>query len=182
MTAKELLTTRRSIRKFKDTPVDRETMKEIIDIARFSPSWANTQVARYTLIDNKDVINEIADKGVSGFVYNVKSLRNTHGVAVLSFVKGKSGQISDKLDGKDLENSVIWEVFDAGIACQTFCLAAHEKGIGTCIFGIINDKEIAKIINLPENETVGALIIYGYPDQEPKTPPRFSVEEISRFI
>ncbi|ONI38565.1 nitroreductase [Candidatus Epulonipiscium fishelsonii] len=182
MTASELLTTRRSVRKFKDTPVDRETMVEIIEMARFSPSWANTQVARYTLIDNKDVINEIAEKGVSGFVYNVKSLKDTHGVAVLSFVKGKSGNIGDKLGDKKLENSVIWEVFDAGIACQTFCLAAHEKGIGTCIFGIINDKEIAKIINLPDDETVGALIIYGYPDQDPKIPPRLSVEEIARFI
>ena len=32
-----------------------------------------------------------------------------------------------------------WEMFDAGIATQTFCLAAHAKGVGTVILGIFDD-------------------------------------------
>ncbi len=79
-----------------------------------------------------------------------------------------------------------WEVFDAGIACQTFCLAAHEKGVGTVIMGVIDDKSISGIVGLPKEETVAALIVYGYPDETPEaTPeatPRMDVGEISRFI
>jgi nitroreductase len=57
-----------------------------------------------------------------------------------------------------------------------------EKGVGTCIFGVIDDAAIAEIIGLPENETVAALIVYGYPDEHPVPTPRKPVEEILRFL
>lgn len=76
----------------------------------------------------------------------------------------------------------VWEVFDAGIACQTFCLAAHAKGIGTCIMGVIDEKSISKIINLPQEETVAALIVYGYEDGHPSPTPRKDIDEIMRFV
>ena len=155
-------------------------MKEIVSISRWAPSWANYQIARYTLVDDETTIKRLATDGVKGFVYNVTTLKNAQGVAVLSFVKGKSG----KLDGDDYVTSKanVWEVFDAGIACQTFCLAAHAKGIGTCIMGVIDDDSISKIIGLPEEETVAALIVYGYEDGHPAPTPRKDVEDIMRFV
>ncbi|GAA0099192.1 nitroreductase family protein [Clostridium perfringens] len=179
MDAIDMIKERRSIRKFKNEKVDRETMKEIIDIARWAPSWVNYQVARYTLIDDEETIQKLANDAVKGFVYNMDTLKNAKGVAVLSFVKGKSG----KLEQYGIESSAnnTWEVFDAGIACQTFCLAAYAKGIGTCIMGVINEESIAKIINLPEEETVAALIVYGYPDEAPQSK-RKSADEIMRFF
>lgn len=99
---------------------------------------------------------------------------------MLSFVKGKSGKLDDKY-ATSMENT--WEVFDAGIACQTFCLAAHAKGVGTCIMGVIDEKSIARIVNLPEEETVAALIVYGYEDGKHAAPTqRKNVEEIMRFV
>ena len=128
----------------------------------------------------EEIIKEIAEHGVNGFVYNIDTLRTAKGVAVLSFVKGKSGTY-DKEYITSKGNS--WEVFDAGIACQTFCLAAHAKGVGTCIMGVIDDKSIAKIVNLPEDETVAALIVYGYEDGEHAAPnKRKDVDEIMRFV
>ncbi len=170
---------RRSVRKFKDEKVDRGLMKKIIDTARWAPSWGNFQVARYTLVDDEALIKRLGTEGVNDFVYNVNTLKNAKGVAVLSFVKGKSG----KLEGDDYATSKasVWEVFDAGIACQTFCLAAHEKGIGTTIMGVINDKEISEIVGLPEEETVAALIVYGSPDETPAATPRKAVDEVLRF-
>jgi len=188
MDAIEMIKERRSVRKFKDEKVNRETMREIIEISRWAPSWANYQIARYTLVDDEATIAKLANDGVKGFVYNVKTLQKAKGVAVLSFVKGKSGTFDQaKLDlvkdGLSGSNAHIWEAFDAGIACQTFCLAAHAKGVGTCIFGVINEKSIAEIVNLPEDETVAALIVYGYEDgQHVKPTPRKEVDEIFRFI
>lgn len=180
MDAITMIKERRSVRKFKNEKVDREVMKEIVDIARWAPSWVNFQIARYTLIDNEEIIQKFANDGVKGFVYNMDTLKNAKGVAVLSFVKGKSGKSEQY--GIESSNENTWEVFDAGIACQTFCLAAHAKGIGTCIMGVINEDSIAKIINLPEEETVAALIVYGYPDGEAVATNRKSAEEIMRFI
>ncbi len=181
MDAIEMIKERRSVRKFKNEKVSRETMKEIIELSRWAPSWGNFQVARYTLVDNDDIIKQIGEKAVHGFGYNIKTLQNAQSVAVLSFVKGKSGKLY--ADDYATSKGSVWEVFDAGIACQTFCLAAHAKGIGTCIFGVIDDKTISEIVNLPEEETVAALIVYGYEEGEHAAPtPRMEVEEIARFV
>ncbi len=182
MDAIQMIKERRSVRKYTNQKVDRELMKEIIDIARWAPSWANFQVARYTLVDDAETIKKLATDGVKGFTYNIKTLENAHGVAVLSFVKGKSGKLDPEKDEYATEKTNIWEVFDAGIACQTFCLAAHAKGVGTCIFGVIDENTIPGIVGLPEDETVAALITYGYPDEQPPATKRKNVDEIVRFI
>lgn len=182
MDAISMIKERRSVRKFKNEKVDRETMKEIIDISRWAPSWANFQIARYTLIDDQEIIKKLATDGVKGFTYNIKTLENAKGVAVLSFVKGKSGKLDLEKDEYATSKANVWEVFDAGIACQTFCLAAHAKGVGTCIFGVIDDDSISEIAGLPKDETVAALIVYGYGDEQPPATPRKDVDEIARFL
>ena len=49
--------------------------------------------------------------------------------------------------------------------------------------GVIDDKSIAKIVNLPEDETVAALVVYGYEDGEHAAPnKRKDVDEIMRFV
>jgi nitroreductase len=96
MEAITMIKERRSVRKFKNEKVDRETMKEIVNIARWAPSWVNYQIARYTLVDDEAIIKELANEGVNGFVYNIDTLKNAKGVAVLSFVQGKSGKIDEK--------------------------------------------------------------------------------------
>lgn len=182
MEAIEMIKGRRSVRKFKPEAVDRETMTEIIEIARWAPSWANTQIARYTLVENPNVIKQLASEGVKGFSYNMKTLENATGVCVLSHVVGKSGRLDPEKFDMEFANPEAWESFDAGIACQTFCLAAHAKGVGTTIFGVIDKDTIPKLLNLPDEETVSALIVYGWPDEEPKPTPRMEAGEILRFV
>ena len=179
MEAIQMIKERRSVRKYKDTKVDKDIMKEIIEIARWAPSWKNYQIARYTLVENNETINKIATEAVNNFVYNTKTLTRATGVAVLSFVNGKSGKLDTGEYATSKDNT--WETFDAGIACQTFCLAAHAKGVGTCIMGIIDDKTISDIVNLPKNETVAALIVYGYPEGEARMTSREEVETIMRY-
>ena len=182
MDAIEMIKERRSVRKFKDEKVDRNLMKEIVDISRWAPSWVNYQIARYTLVDDEKIIKELANEGVNGFVYNIDTLKNAKGVAILSFVKGKSGKLDLEKDDYATSKTNVWEVFDSGIACQTFCLAAHAKGVGTCIMGVIDEKSISKIVNLPEEETVAALIVYGYEDGHPAPTLRKNIDEIMRFV
>ncbi|MFI3292647.1 MAG: nitroreductase family protein [Rikenellaceae bacterium] len=179
MDAIEMIKERRSVRKYKDQKVDRKLMSEIIELSRWSPSWANLQIARYTIVDDEERIAQIYERGVNGFGYNMKTLKNTKGVMVLSYVKGKSG----KIDGVSYATSKgeAWDMFDAGIACQTFCLAAHALGVGTCIFGIIDDKVISEIASIPAGETVAAIITYGYEDGgHPAPTPRKELSEIMR--
>ncbi|MFI3261475.1 MAG: nitroreductase family protein [Rikenellaceae bacterium] len=179
MNAIEMIKERRSVRNYKNEKVSRELMREIVDLSRWAPSWANFQVARYTIVDNDQMIKAIYEKGVNGFAYNMNTLKNAQGVMVLSYVKGKSGTLGD--DKAATSKGAQWEMFDAGIACQTFCLAAHAKGVGTCIFGIIDDAAISKIVGLPEGETVASIITYGFEDGDHAAPTsRHSVEQVMR--
>lgn len=180
MDAIEMIKGRRSVRKYKQKKVDREMMKQIVEVSRFAPSWGNFQVARYTFVYDEATIKRLAHDGVNEFVYNINTLKEAANVAVLSFVKGKSGKLDT--DEYVTSKAQVWEVFDAGLACQTFCLAAHEKGIGTVVMGVINDEAISEIIGLPAEETVAALIVYGYPDEQPDAPQRKPVEELVRFV
>ncbi|MBQ5316314.1 MAG: nitroreductase family protein [Oscillospiraceae bacterium] len=176
----ECIKTRRSIRKFEDRPVPRELMTEIISAAAFAPSWKNTRTPRYTVIDDKAVIAKIAAEGVLGNAHNAGIINGTNCFIIQSAVNSLAGYEPDgsystvKGDG--------YTMYDAGIAAQTLCLAAHEKGLGTVIMGIIDYDRIAEIISLPENETVVAAIAIGYPAQSPSAPKKFTADEILRFI
>lgn len=180
MDAVQMLKERRSVRKYRDEKVDRKLIEEIIETATYAPTWANSQTARYNVIEDHSLIERIATESMNGFDFNSKTVARAPGVIVLSTVKGLSGYKPD--GGNEIMTSKgdTWEMFDAGIAAQTLCLAAHEKGIGTVIMGIFDDKVAADILDLPENEVVNAIIPYGYIMKPQNTPPRKPLNEVMR--
>ena len=72
-------------------------------------------------------------------------------------------------------------MFDAGVASQTFCLAAYEHGLGSVIMGIFDRKEAAELLELPEGMDLVALIPIGYPAETPNAPKRKSVDDLLSF-
>ena len=72
-------------------------------------------------------------------------------------------------------------MFDAGIAVQTFCLAAHEAGLGTVIMGIWDEDGITELLDLPKDQELAALIAIGHPDIHPDAPGRKSVDELLTY-
>ena len=56
---------RRSIRKFQDKKVPRELLEEIVNVSAYAPSWKNTQVARYMIVDDEQKIAELANEKVA---------------------------------------------------------------------------------------------------------------------
>lgn len=172
--------TRRSIRNFKDTLVPHDVIEAIVKAASYAPSWKNTQVARYVVIEDKAIQEKIANDAVLGFSYNTGTITKAAALVVVTTVKGRSGYEKDGSFTTSKEDR--WEVFDAGIATQTFCLAAHDMGIGSVIMGIFDDSKVAELIQLEEGQKVAALISIGYPDEEPAAPKRKAVEELVRFI
>ena len=179
MNAKECIQERRSIRKFKTDMVAANILEQIVSTARFAPSWKNTQTARYHIVTNAELKEKIATDCVCGFTFNTKTLLNAPVMVILSYVTGRCGYERDGSFTTSKEDR--WEMFDAGIAAQTFCLAAHEQGIGTCIMGIFDEEKIAEALNLPEGQKVGAVIAAGYADIAPDAPPRKDVETLLTF-
>ena len=175
----ECIKTRRSIRKFKEETVDHETINAIVAAASMSPSWKNTQICRYHIIENKDILKDIADNCVLDFEFNQKTISRAPQLVVVSMIEKRCGYERDGSFSTSKEDR--WEMFDAGIASQTFCLAAHDMGVGTVILGIFDEAKVAKAINLPEGQKVASLIAMGYPNQECEAPKRKSVEELVSY-
>jgi nitroreductase len=180
MDAIEALRTRRSVRKFLDKPIPRALLDEVIADAAFAPSWKNSQTARYTIVDDAAVKQDIAEKGVGGFAKNTANISGCAALVVLSTVTGRSGYNPD--GSFTTAKGTHWESFDAGIAAQTFCLAAHIRGLGSVILGIYDPDKVAEIIRLPEGESVSALIAVGWPDGDPAAPKRKELDELRRYI
>ena len=153
---------------------------EIIDAAVYAPSWKNTQITRYTVIEDAALRNRIADECVLDFSYNTKTIKNAPQLVVVSYVTGRSGFEKDGSYTTSKEDR--WESFDAGIAAATFCLAAWEKGVGTVILGIFDEDKVAAAIDLPQGQKVAALIPIGYPQGDiPSAPKRKTADEIVNF-
>ena len=180
MDAIECIKTRRSVRKFTDEKVPVDVVKDIVELASYSPSWKNTQVVRYILVEDEAVIAKIAAEGVMDFPLNQKTVSRSKQLMVITKKDGICGY--EKNGEASTSKGSGWEMFDAGIASQTFCLAAHDKGVGTVILGIFDEAKVAEAISLPENEKVAALIVMGYPAQECEAPKRKEVADLVRYL
>lgn len=177
MNAIECIKERRSIRKYKNKGIDHSLLESIISTASYSPSWKNTQITRYIAIEDASIIQKIADEFTPEFNSNI--IRQVPMLIAVTFVKNRCGFERD--GSYSTKKGDRWQMFDAGAACQTFCLAAHEKGLGTVIMGIWDEDGITELLNIPETQELAALIAIGYPDISPDAPKRKSVADLLTY-
>ena len=164
MTAKECITGRRSIRRFTDRPVSHELLSRIVETASFAPSWKNTQITRYIAVEGE--AKAALAKCTSLFPGNGAIMESAPVVIAVTIITGRSGY---ERDGSfSTPKGDRWQMYDAGIASEAFCLAAHEEGLGTVILGLFDEEEAAKLLNLPEGRQLAALIPVGYPAEAPE--------------
>lgn len=178
MEAIECIKTRRSIRSYQDKPVSHEIIEQIIEAASLAPSWKNTQIARYTVIESAEIKDKIAKECTHTYPGNGDIISNAAALVVVSYVKNRSGF---ERDGSfSTSKGAGWEMFDAGVASQTFCLAAHAYGLGTVIMGLFDDT-IAEAIDLPEGQDISCIITLGYPAVSPDAPKRKTVSDLLTY-
>ncbi|CDA68704.1 MAG: nitroreductase family protein [Lachnospiraceae bacterium] len=178
MTAKECIKGRRSIRKFADTPVSRDVIADIVETASYAPSWKHTQITRYIAVEG-ELKDKIADECTSAYAKNGEIIKNAPMLIAVTFIKNRSGFERDGSYSTPKEGG--WQMFDAGVASEAFCLAAYEQGLGTVIMGIFDEAKAASLLEVPEERELVALIPIGYPAESPAAPKRKSVEELLSF-
>lgn len=171
--------TRRSIRKFEDKPVERDLIEQLVSAASYAPTWKNTQTTRYVAVIDPELKAEIAEQCTLGYEGNTRIIKGAPVLIVTTIVHGRSGFERDGSFSTSKEDR--WEVFDAGICAQTFCLAAHDAGLGTVIMGIFDENAVAEKLNLPEGQIASSLIALGYPAVSPDAPRRKDVADLLSF-
>ncbi len=177
MTAKECIKGRRSIRSFSEAEVSHELLSDIVETASYAPSWKHTQIVRYIAVEG-ELKNQVA-ACTSAYPHNGEIIAAAPMVIAVTIIKGRSGYERDGSHSTHRGDG--WQMFDAGVASEAFCLAAYEKGLGTVIMGIFDDDKVAELLSIPEGREVVALIPIGYPAEEPVAPRRKPVEELLTF-
>lgn len=177
MTAKECITGRRSIRQFTEQPISHQLLEDIVATASYAPSWKNTQIVRYVAVEGatKDKLAECT----SAYANNGKIMNNAPMVIAVTMITGRCGFERDGSFSTPRGDS--WQMYDAGIASEAFCLAAHEQGLGTVILGIFDQEEASAVLELPEGRELVALIPIGYPAEAPAAPKRKPVEDLLSY-
>ena len=178
MTAKECILGRRSIRKFKADPVSHELISSIVETASYAPSWKHTQIARYIAIEG-DLKERIAKEGTTIWPGNGAIISGAPVLIAVTILKNRSGFERDGSYSTPRGDG--WQMYDAGVASQTFCLAAYEQGLGSVILGLFDQETVETLLQLPEDRELVALIPIGYPDEAPVAPRRKPVEELLTY-
>lgn len=163
----EIVMSRRSIRRFSGKPVERDKLARILELARWTPSWANSQCWEIIAVTDAQQLRRLADELSPK---NPASLAMANGPLTLAICgeKRKSGFY------KNVQSTELgdWLMFDLGLLTQTISLAAHTEGLGSVIVGAFNHGKVRDLLAVPASHEVVALLPMGYPDHAPSPPKR----------
>jgi len=154
---KDLVKQNRSYRSFDGSfEITRETLLDLVDHARFTPSSVNMQPFQYYLSykpETNDIIYPLTAwaRLLPGFEGPAEGHRPTAYIIVCT----------DKTIGPNVERFRA----DVGIVSQTIMLAAAEKGLGGCMIGNYNPDKVSAALNLPENLVPSLVLALGKPDE-----------------
>jgi coenzyme F420-0:L-glutamate ligase/coenzyme F420-1:gamma-L-glutamate ligase len=195
----EIVKSRRSIRKFKPRKIPRETLRSLIDLARWSPSAHNTQPWRLIVVDDTKMkarlAKEMSDVWISDLVKDgvekteaeerVKSKnwnRVTSSSAVIMVCLDKE-VMHKHLDPRRRKVEYLIAVQSVAAYIQTLLLISHDHGLGTCwtCTPLFCPRRVQKILELPNNFEPQAMVMVGFPAEKPSASPRKAIDEICSF-
>jgi len=164
----EVIKGRRSIRRFTDKTLERETLCQLVEAGCWAPSGGNAQAWVFIVYNDRQNMKKFLR--FSPGLFEVPG-----GMIFVCSDKERAYQKSGLL-GRD-----VMAAMDASMAGQNIMLAAHAMGLGSCVLKGF-DHDAAKILmNLPEHINPEMLIILGEPKSLPKAPARRPLSEIMHY-
>lgn len=161
-----LVGARRSIRKYKQDPVEEEKVTRILEAAQIAPSAGNRQPWYFIVIRDETIKSRLKEVYDQEWFYTAPVIICACGAASISWIRK---------DGKDYRD------VDVAIAFEHLVLAATAEGLGTCWIGAFEPEGVKRILGIPEGVEPVALTPLGYPDEAPAAKPRKSAKETVRW-
>ena len=152
---KELIAKNRSYRRFQeDVPIDLDTLRELVDLARHSASAANMQPLRYILAcdasKNEVIFPHLAWAAyLTGWAGPAEGERPSAYIVILG------------------DTSISRNFYcDHGIAAQSILLGATERGFGGCMIWAIRRDGLRKSLRIPDHLEIMLVLALGKPNEE----------------
>ena len=152
---RELVTKNRSYRRFhQEVPVERETLRELVDLGRLSASAANKQPLKYILSCEAER-NALIFPCLrwAGYIKDWRGPAEGERPAAYIIVMGDTS-ISPAF------------LCDHGVAAQSIMLGATEKGLGGCILAAVQRTKLSKLLQIPEQYEILLVLALGKPREK----------------
>jgi len=154
---------RRSVFRFKPSKLEKESLENILDAGRWAPSWTNTQPWSFIVVDDPELKRMIGEAGYRITMFSTANwMADAAAIIVVS--------VDPHLDPYHY-------IEDGAIATHNMALAAHSLGYETYYLGIYDvkasgksvEKEVKKLLKIPDKMRVIALLPVGTPDMKPES-------------
>lgn len=198
MDIKTAMSERRSIRKYKPDPVPDDMLQELMEAARLAPSGTNHQPWRFIVVKNQGVKEQIQAAAFHQKFLSQAPILLVCCADLTTYARDTRKRLQELVDAgvfgpeafnsypdidkpKDLNTLkafVPHAMLNVAIAMEHIALRAVSLGLGSCWVQLMKAKQIAQILELPENLVITALMPVGFPDQNPAPRPRVSAQEI----
>ena len=154
MTMKELVSKNRSYRRFhQEEPVEHQTLRELVDLARLSASGANHQPLKYILsCDPEKNATIFPQLGWAAYLKDWPGPDEGERPTAYIIILGD----------KRIRESFS---FDPGIAAQSILLGATERGLGGCIIATIRKEPLRQVLSIPEHFEILLVLALGVPKE-----------------
>ncbi|MGI5848244.1 MAG: nitroreductase family protein [Candidatus Cryptobacteroides sp.] len=175
-TLDDVFTTRRSVRAYEPgRSISEAEVRELLISAQNAPSWGNMQPSKYYVA----ISQEKHDAVLEMIGWNKDRVANAPVLIVSTFEKGRSGFFRG-----DPANEVGdgWGAYDNGLSNAYFVLKARAMGFDTLIMGMRDSDALRALFNIPESETIMAVIALGYRAEDPQVPTHRPLDEIVKFF
>jgi len=150
-----IILTRRSIRRFKQTAIDIEILKKLVNAGRLAPSAANLQPLEYFIINDEKLCADIFDtiRWAAYIKPEWKPIKKERPTAYILMLV------------TDTKNK--YYLRDVSLATENIILAAEAEKIGSCILCNIDREKIRSILKIPLSLNIDSLIALGYKAEFP---------------
>lgn len=159
MTFLELAKTRYSVRSFKKDEVENDKLSAILEAGHVAPTACNNQPQKIYVVKDKENREKLAS--VCRYTFDAPVIL----VVCYDTERDWKNRLMPGYSSGET---------DAAIVCTHMMLEAWEQGIGSCYVGYFNSDEIVKVLNLPSNVRVCALLPIGYAEDDSKPSERHS--------
>jgi nitroreductase len=176
MNFEEIIKERQSVRRYNKKEVEEWKLDKCIEAVRLSPSACNAQPWKLIIVKDKELKTKVG--------------KETIGLGMNKFAPEAQTIVVFVIEKPNFTSKLGWLIknrefplIDLGVAAQNFCNQATDLGLGTCMIGWFNEKNIKKLLNVPRSKRLGLVITIGYaPDDYKKRTKIRKAKEIMSSI
>ena len=190
---------RRTVRRFLRRPVEKELLERILEAATWAPSAHNAQPWRFYVLTDPDVKKRLAEEMAEvwgrdlerdGVPLEERRSLTSESVeriteAPVAVVACMTMRDMDRYpDERRMMAERTMAVQSVAAAVQNMLLATHGLGLGACWMcaPLFCPDVVRRVLGMPEDVEPQALILIGYPAEEPEPPKRRPLSEVTVWV